>query len=181
MAKVTISDAAKEMYHALHEILLQAEAGKPITDDLLARAQRASYMGDKVHALRTSVYDEAPDDRESPRKELPLIDLTDLYAAHDVLSESLENPDSDNDEIRDAAVHMCSVLNSTYGRLNYPDNQDEAAQADDSKLMVLDEQGQGQQINMPTIPTQDDVAKHMGERDLVNEAAARYEQRAIGQ
>lgn len=33
-------------------------------------------------------------------------------AAHDVLSDLLENPDAGNDEIRDAAIRLCTALNA---------------------------------------------------------------------
>lgn len=41
----------------------------------------------------------------------------DLNAAHDALSELLEDEDAGNDEIREAAIHLCVILASHHERL----------------------------------------------------------------
>lgn len=161
MAKVTIKEAGQACYLALHEILLQAEAGKPMTEELLAKCQAASYLGDKVRELRNKVYADSADDREPSVKPVLVNDQAEAIAAvgkaHDALSDALENPDADNDEVREAAIEVCSALNALYDKANYPDSAFE--EVADGKLTVLDDAGRGKEINVPTV---DDVARHIG-------------------
>lgn len=56
--RVTIADAAKLLYASTHDILKTAEAGMPISEDQMRRAQNAMDTADRVHALRSTVYDE---------------------------------------------------------------------------------------------------------------------------
>lgn len=64
MARASLADAAAAMYRTLHDITLQAEAGKPLSLELLTEAQNALDVADRIKQLRCLVYSPSEDDRE---------------------------------------------------------------------------------------------------------------------
>lgn len=65
MARVTVADAAEALYLALHQILLVAEAGKPLSQELVDLGAQALDQATKLRQLRRLVYTDSPDDRLS--------------------------------------------------------------------------------------------------------------------
>lgn len=56
MARLTVAQAAEELYLALHNIVTLVETGKPLDDELLAAGQAALSQADRITQLRELAY-----------------------------------------------------------------------------------------------------------------------------
>ena len=54
--KVTIQEAAQSMYLTLHAITVQAEAGKPLSKELLEHSQKVLARADHISKLKELIY-----------------------------------------------------------------------------------------------------------------------------
>lgn len=64
MTKANVTTAAEKLYAAIHTILCTAEAGKPISQELLEQASDAHDYATRLRGLRKLVYQDSHDDRE---------------------------------------------------------------------------------------------------------------------
>lgn len=64
MARVTLAQVAQQLYVALHNVTIEAEAGKPMPEAILKVCQDALDQADRIKLLRTAVYADSHDDRE---------------------------------------------------------------------------------------------------------------------
>lgn len=76
-SKVTIQEAAAALYVSAHAVLLEAEAGKKLSEKALDNLQGAMHTVEHVRDLRKLVYDDAPNDREE-RKAAPVKVVNDI-------------------------------------------------------------------------------------------------------
>lgn len=69
------------LYVAVHEVLLQAEAGKKLSEEAIITLQAASFKADQVRDLRKLVYADSPNDREE-RVAAPVKAVDDTNVGH---------------------------------------------------------------------------------------------------